>query len=541
MRTAIILSGGGAKSAYEAGVLKALEDNQIDVDLVIGTSAGALNAVFYAVGETDRLYNGQGTGLWQRLTKNAVLRDGLLSTFFSRVVSWKLAMLAALISIVNLLFFALGVVLAFGTGKYFSLTDKNLAFSRALKNFWANYPLAILYGFLMVVAVMIIEYFFMGSVFHAVYHWLKIKLGLSPLNDESLGALRSAARRIPRLTKKVIARSLRLPVDVLDAERLVTSIHQVDPPAYFSSRALEQMLLDEVRRILTEHNLTALGTEPAEFGPTLTAWLKSKLDVAEPRFRELMITATDLNSKSECLFFALRDVFRRHLVAQRLKRYDMDSTDRFIHSQGIDHAGPDYVDLLFEDNGNLLFDALLASTSIIGVFPPRKIKLPAKGYWRAVEPPHTFVDGGFGNNTPIRDAIEAGATHLIVVQVEPKNIVEPLSNPEELNATLPCLMRTVETVLDTTVDDDYRYYELWNKYAPEDQRIRMSIIRPRSSLHISTLDFDGGIAPNGNRVPLSSACGRGYSDALKQFIYTDWPQWKEDAAKDVPSRQPLRS
>lgn len=169
----------------------------------------------------------------------------------------------------------------------------------------------------------------------------------------------------------------------------------------------------------------------------------------------------------------------------------------------------------------------MASTAITGVFPPRKIKLPARGYWRSIEPPHTFVDGGFGNNTPIRDAIEAGATHLIVVQVEPENVVEPLSNPAELNATLPCLLRTVETVLDTTVDDDYRYFELWNKHAPEQEKIQMAVIRPRASLSVSTLDFDGGVSATGSKVPLDAACALGYADTLKQFVYADGMKWKE--------------
>lgn len=534
MRTAVILSGGGAKSAYEAGVLKALEDNQVPVDLVIGTSAGALNALLYSVGETDRLYNGQGTGIWQHITKSALLRDGLLSTFYSRVVSRKLGILAISVSVLNLLFFALAFSLAFGTGKYLNFEKQPLL--SALRALRVNFAMGVFYGILVLAVLMTLEYWFIGSVLHTIYHWLKIKLGVVPINHESLKNLRSAARRIPRLTKKILTRSLRLSPEVLDPDHLVESIHQVDPPAYFSSRPLEQMLCHQVQTILSDKCSTVSNGQSGDLGLAFTSWLASRLDANDPKFRELMITVTDLNAKTECLFFALRESYHQRLVTQRLKRYSLDTSEYFIHSQGIDHCGPDYVDLLFEDNGRLLLEAMLASTSIIGVFPPRRIKLPSKGYWRSIEPAHTFVDGGFGNNTPIRDAIEAGATHLIVVQVEPKNVVEPLSNPEELNATLPCLMRTVETVLDTTVDDDYRYYELWNKYAPEAQRIKMAVIQPRSSLHVSTLDFDGGISSTGNRVSLSTACARGYSDALKQFIYSRWMQWKEEAMQPSAPR-----
>ena len=44
MKTAIVLSGGGAKGAYELGVWKAFRKLGITYDIVVGTSIGALNA-----------------------------------------------------------------------------------------------------------------------------------------------------------------------------------------------------------------------------------------------------------------------------------------------------------------------------------------------------------------------------------------------------------------------------------------------------------------------------------------------------------------
>ena len=46
MKTAIVLSGGGAKGSYELGVWKALRELHIKYDIVTGTSIGALNGVF---------------------------------------------------------------------------------------------------------------------------------------------------------------------------------------------------------------------------------------------------------------------------------------------------------------------------------------------------------------------------------------------------------------------------------------------------------------------------------------------------------------
>ncbi len=48
----LVLSGGGAKGLYHVGVLKALEENEIPVDYVSGTSMGSIVGALYAIGYT---------------------------------------------------------------------------------------------------------------------------------------------------------------------------------------------------------------------------------------------------------------------------------------------------------------------------------------------------------------------------------------------------------------------------------------------------------------------------------------------------------
>src|SRR5690349_18688643 len=48
MTTAFVLSGGGSLGAVQVGMLHALADRGIQPDLLVGTSAGALNAAFVA-------------------------------------------------------------------------------------------------------------------------------------------------------------------------------------------------------------------------------------------------------------------------------------------------------------------------------------------------------------------------------------------------------------------------------------------------------------------------------------------------------------
>lgn len=51
MKTAVVLSGGGAKGSYQLGVWKALRKLNIKYDIVTGTSVGALNGVMMVQGD----------------------------------------------------------------------------------------------------------------------------------------------------------------------------------------------------------------------------------------------------------------------------------------------------------------------------------------------------------------------------------------------------------------------------------------------------------------------------------------------------------
>lgn len=64
---ALILSGGGAKGAWEAGVAAALIERREPLRLVAGSSSGALNAAMIADGRLDRL-----EAVWRTLTRDDV-------------------------------------------------------------------------------------------------------------------------------------------------------------------------------------------------------------------------------------------------------------------------------------------------------------------------------------------------------------------------------------------------------------------------------------------------------------------------------------
>ncbi|MDX8050771.1 patatin-like phospholipase family protein [Lentzea sp. BCCO 10_0798] len=71
MKTAFVLAGGGSLGAVEVGMLSALADESIQPDLVVGTSVGAVNGVWYAThpGPEGVLAL---TDLWTSLSRNDV-------------------------------------------------------------------------------------------------------------------------------------------------------------------------------------------------------------------------------------------------------------------------------------------------------------------------------------------------------------------------------------------------------------------------------------------------------------------------------------
>ncbi|MCI8616823.1 MAG: patatin-like phospholipase family protein [Clostridia bacterium] len=58
MSLGLCLSGGGVKGAAHIGVLKALEEKNVKIDYIGGTSSGSIVATLYAVGyKSDEIYN----------------------------------------------------------------------------------------------------------------------------------------------------------------------------------------------------------------------------------------------------------------------------------------------------------------------------------------------------------------------------------------------------------------------------------------------------------------------------------------------------
>ncbi len=71
-RTALVLCGTGAHGAYHAGVLRALEEAGVKIDVVAGHGVGAASAALAAIGGAARLW--EPDGLWRDAAARAFYR-----------------------------------------------------------------------------------------------------------------------------------------------------------------------------------------------------------------------------------------------------------------------------------------------------------------------------------------------------------------------------------------------------------------------------------------------------------------------------------
>src|SRR5438105_15150755 len=103
LRTALVLTGTGTAGAYHAGVLRALHEAGVKIDVAAGRGVGVIGALFAAVDGAQQLWDDKG--FW---------RAAVVRTFYSwhpvpRLLAWALAVSLAIVAI-PLAVMALGLV-----------------------------------------------------------------------------------------------------------------------------------------------------------------------------------------------------------------------------------------------------------------------------------------------------------------------------------------------------------------------------------------------------------------------------------------------
>ncbi len=93
LRTAVVFTGTGADGAYHAGVLRALQEAGLRIDLLAGHGVGAIGAIFGAIDGGARLWN--PSGLW-RVPRVRTLYPWRATL---RALGWTLAAAAVIVAV----------------------------------------------------------------------------------------------------------------------------------------------------------------------------------------------------------------------------------------------------------------------------------------------------------------------------------------------------------------------------------------------------------------------------------------------------------
>ena len=245
-RTALVFTGSGTTGAYHAGVLKALDESGVKIDLVVGSGVGTVAAAYAAVMGGPRLYGADG--FWS---------DTAWSSFYRVRPALRLALLLLGLSFV---IFALPLVAGLLAGLLFplvALVDR-VAPGTTSGLFDRSWPTA-----------------------------------------EALSSGYLAAQAVPVFFLSILVVVVGLALLLRDRRRL---------PEAFESLLDAQPGLSRLRRglwaIARGAALSGGPPSPAELGRRYAALLTENL--GEPGFRELILRTADLD-RADALTFLLLD------------------------------------------------------------------------------------------------------------------------------------------------------------------------------------------------------------------------------------------
>ena len=314
-----MLTGTGTAGAYHAGVLRALHEAGVRIDVAAGRGIGALGAMFAAVDGGQRLWDREG--LW----KNPAIAEAYRWRLPLRVAGWALLIAVALLA-VPLGLSALGVV-AGGIGVALWLINLTAAsaavtsaYGRALDALFAPTALPT-----------IIPRFVVFCLLVAV---AALAVGLA------INAWRTPSRR--RSAHGLLWRMFGSPVsagfvvDRASAElwNLIRGAAAIAPPP-------RQDLGRRYMELLAEN-------------------------LGQPGFRELVLVAHDMDARHDVLFALLIDGHRQRFFGRAA-----DGAGRQAEAIDLAGAGREHV-----------MDALAANLATPVATDPHLLRFPTEGAWR---------------------------------------------------------------------------------------------------------------------------------------------------------------
>lgn len=420
-RLALVLSGGGAKCAYQAGAIEKIEDtlrppglpvqptgSDVDIDLVVGTSGGALNAVPIAVGVSRQQMKDPPLALtWKELNALNIIRP-----------PWKVAI-------------CLGLCYAF---LYFVIVR---GFVRVARNRTARYKeqekwIQLLGWLLIIVPALVFIMFYFPVLLHPLllvdlhilfYLLLVISCGVfvaAPLcvawgflvlaNAHTLDIPRNShSKKIHRRLLSALLRwsDPRRPVPFLDLALVGMLLAGIalffalsHSGGLFRGEPLENVVIEQYAQLFSDPASGDLRRDGGkEIGKAIFA--------DKRRTRDLVITGSSLTKDSRgSKYFYLPGINR-------------------AGSESLPSYGTNGIEIGIDCDIQRLVDIALGSGTIFPFFPSHRVEESTDKNRHGKPYPlksMDLIDGGFAHNSPIEAATRWKATHIVLIDASPETI-----------------------------------------------------------------------------------------------------------------------
>jgi len=465
LRTALVLTGSGTSAAYHAGVLRALHEAGVKIDLTAGRGVGVIGALFAAIDGGARLWDGDGVWKGPGASHFYTPRTGL------RVAAWALAGAAAVLA-VPIFFLALAVLLAI-VGLLLTLVGLGAA-STAVTSGYARW----------------IEIIFAPAAMPTVVPRLALfaaLIAVAALFASAIPAVFTGGGR-RRSGGGMAGRILGGP--------LTTS-------------GLSSRCASELWRLVRGGG-AAPSPSRVELARRYLELLSENL--GQPGFRELVLTAHDLDARRDLVFALLHPRLRTRFFS----RVSVAAGARQAEAALGGRAGLDLVDVgsrpleAFDLAGfarDHLLDVVEAGLAIPFASDPHLLSFSPDGPWRGET--HRVGDRPGSLTRLIEEVAAAGAEQVILVSASP-----PPAQAHELSASRGDLRgRAAEQLAafeSATLRDVLEQFT--GRFAG------LFVIRPAHN-PLGALDFEGVYDERSDRThTLGELLDRGYEDAYRQFI-----------------------
>lgn len=154
---------------------------------------------------------------------------------------------------------------------------------------------------------------------------------------------------------------------------------------------------------------------------------------------------------------------------------------------------------IFDQTHDSFIDAVIASASFPGMLRPIKI---GEQLW---------IDGGVKEITPIKTAIDMGATEIDIIITSPETRVKFfLDKPNTMDVLKRALDLSTDKIMANDIEKAVMYNKLSSAGASDKKIVKINIIRPDTNLIEDLLNFDP--------IKIKEMIKKGYEDAKKKYI-----------------------